>query len=320
MRKCNNCGAELDDSVRFCSYCGSEIPPAFPYNQPPQQFQQPNKVQYQNQQGAPVFQNGNQAPSGNVQRKMSPLPFIAVGLVILAFVFSNSPLGIVFAIGGFVIAIIGSKRRFRLRGFAIACIPLSVIALLVSALAVGGTSLVNSVNSSGSPSVTEVRTTEESKTSKATQSTTASAATTAAPENTTPEETVTPITEESELSAEWQVFLEKAEARMASVKDCDIEISGNTATVTNRQAGLINAVNAIMQGYGSTEQRQSLLETWRSTVDTYVRLSDKIYGDMKDSGITDGHVIYNLVSSPDGELLISCEDGQLVYDIISNFQ
>lgn len=57
MRQCPNCHAELNDTDKFCCYCGFQFPQAeaAPVTGAPQQYQQPMYPQYQQPQGQVLF-------------------------------------------------------------------------------------------------------------------------------------------------------------------------------------------------------------------------------------------------------------------------
>ena len=187
MKKCNNCGAMIDDSCKFCTYCGNvlpEQPPKDQYQQTQQQYYVP-PVQGTQYNSAPQAQYTNPQPQP-AAKIFSPLPFIAIALVILAFIFCKSVIGIILALAGLVLSIIGAKRRFKLRGFAIAGIPLAVIALMIGIVLVG-------MAGSGSSSSSKPASTKAAVETTTSQASTAATKTTA--ETTKTEETTTKAAE-----------------------------------------------------------------------------------------------------------------------------
>lgn len=153
MRFCSSCGAELKEGNKFCPGCGAPIP-EIPAQIPVAPVTGPISVVNSGQASAPV---GNQAtqvvpntlPAGQPavpgkptepEKRFSPLPFIGFGLMLLAFIAIKAPvLSILLSTAGIVLSIIGAKSTWRLRGFGIAGIPMSAIAL-IAAIAVAASS------------------------------------------------------------------------------------------------------------------------------------------------------------------------------------
>ena len=251
----------IDDSCKFCTYCGNvlpEQPPKDQYQQTQQQYYVP-PVQGTQYNSAPQAQYTNPQPQP-AAKIFSPLPFIAIALVILAFIFCKSVIGIILALAGLVLSIIGAKRRFKLRGFAIAGIPLAVIGIVLVGMAGSGSS------SSSKPASTKaaVETTTSQASTAATKTT---AETTKTEEATTKAAETTTEPTAAASSGDWDGYLNMASELMDQmVSGTDgtytIERSGNLVNVTLSNSLMSNLIDSIISGNGTTEERQAMLSNW----------------------------------------------------------
>lgn len=145
MKNCSNCGAEMQDDVKFCPACGAAQNVEQPAGQQAQQPQYgaPQQPYYgQAQYGAPQQQpyyGQPQQPYYAPQAPVKPTSAMAIiGLItaILSLVVGCylGVIGIVFGAVGVVLSAIGlaKKDKYRAPGIAIAGLVVACVGLLIS--------------------------------------------------------------------------------------------------------------------------------------------------------------------------------------------
>ncbi len=145
MKHCTNCGAEMQDDIKFCPACGAaqvsdeQVASQQPQEQQPYYGQAPQQPYY----GQPQQPYAQQpyVPQGTASVK----PFPALGLVgmifgILAIILTWFLwyLGVVFSIVGLILSAIGVAKRnnYRLAGLAIAGLVCSIVALVLTIVSI----------------------------------------------------------------------------------------------------------------------------------------------------------------------------------------
>ena len=144
MKKCASCGSMLEDDYKVCPFCGAnaervsvslEKPASENYNG----YQQPPVNAPQMPQNVPqnVPQYGYGAPAPVPAQPPKPTNGVGIaGMVfgILSYIFCWVPVfGLILGLIGVILSGVGLSRkdRYRLNGFAIAGLILSIIAMVV---------------------------------------------------------------------------------------------------------------------------------------------------------------------------------------------
>ena len=143
MKHCTNCGAEMQDDVKFCPACGAaqvsdeKVASQQPQEQQPYYGQAPQQPYY-GQPQQPYAQQQPYVPQPQAQGPVKPVSGVAItGLVFacLTWVFCYmGVIGIAIGLVGLICSAVGvaKKQQYRAPGIAIAGLIVACIAVFIT--------------------------------------------------------------------------------------------------------------------------------------------------------------------------------------------
>ena len=128
---CIKCGSKLNDGDKFCTYCGSAVEVAKQENDVTAVVEEVAKE---------VVVESSAQPEEPVRKKIHGLGLAGFIVSVASFIFSGTPLLIPSLIVGLILSAVAMKKfnkeKHKLKGFAIAGLVISIVALSIFLFAI----------------------------------------------------------------------------------------------------------------------------------------------------------------------------------------